>query len=126
MECICEENYLDSMFNEKDGLCRPFIVEFDNFGCAEHPGQPYVHTHFVWGYDEISWFYLQEDDYRRTFLNYIHDWVRARYPEGWVQMPSRRCLSGVGADFYCANTRTEACPHGCSDEETVKSIFARS
>ena len=126
MKCICEENYLDSMFNEKDGLCRPFIVEFDNFGCSEHPGEPCLTSHFAWGYDEISWFYRQPIEYRHEFLNYIHDWVRARYPEGWVQMPSRRCLTGVGAKFYRANTKSAACPEGCSDEETIKAIFARS
>ena len=125
-ECICEENYLDSMFNEKDGLCRPFLVEFDNFGCSPTPGQPTPQSHYAWGYDEISWFSQLDPAYRAEFLNYIHDWVKARYPEGWVQMPSRRCITGVPGGDYRANTRSEASPRGWSDEETVKSIFARS
>lgn len=126
MHCICEEGYLDSMFNEKDGLCRPFLVEFDNFGHAMEMGKPDITSHYAWGYDEITWFSKQDAEYRAEFLNYIHDWVKARYPEGWVQMPSRRCLSGADRYDYSANTRSEACFHGWSDEETIKSIFARS
>jgi len=124
MECICEEGYLDSMFNERDGLCRPFIVEFDNFGCSENPGKPDNASHFAWGYDEITWFSKQPHEYRQKFLRYIADWVNARYPEGWVQMPSRRCLAGGARRSYSANTASENCPHGWSDEETIKSIFA--
>lgn len=126
MECICEEGYLDSMFNPKDGLCRPFIVEFDNFGISSAPGVPNVSSHYAWGYDEITWFSKCPPEYRARFLNYIADWVNERYPEGWVQMPSRRCLVGAHRYNYSANTRSEACPHGWSDEETIKSIFART
>jgi hypothetical protein len=126
MKCVCEEGYLDSMFNPRDGLCRPFIVEFDNFGVSKEPGKPNVQSHFAWGYDEITWFSLQPAEYRHEFLNYIADWVKARYPEGWVQMPSRRCLAGGTRYNYSANTASPACPYGWSDEETIRSIFART
>ena len=126
MKCICEEGYLDSMFNEKDGLCRPFIVEFDNFGLSDQPGVPAHESHFAWGYDEITWFSKLDADYRAEFLNYIADWVNARYPEGWVQMPSHRCLAGGIRYDYSANTKSDACPHGWSDEETIKAIFERT
>lgn len=125
MKCICEEGYLDSMFNEKDGLCRPFLVEFDNFGHSDKMGKADIRSHFAWGYDEITWFSKLDADYRAEFLNYIYNWVKERYPEGWVQMPSRRCLSGADRYNYSANTRSEACPFGWSDEEKIKSIFAR-
>ncbi|MDF2686034.1 MAG: hypothetical protein K0S55_1215, partial [Clostridia bacterium] len=93
MECICEEGYLDSMFNEIDGNARSFIVEFDNFGGSDFSGKPNHKSHFAWGYDEITWFALQNDEYRHNFLRYIWKWVNDRYPEGWVQMPSRRCMT---------------------------------
>lgn len=125
MHCVCEEGYLDSMFNERDGNARPFIVEFDNFGMSSHPGQADVKSHFAWGYDEITWFSKLDKDYRAYFLNYIWDWVNARYPEGWVQMPSRRCLAGGEQYNYSANTPSEAIPYGWGDEETIKAIFAR-
>ena len=93
-ECVCEEGYLDSMFNPKDGLCRPFIVEFDNWGkrSPEELGKPHENDFHAWGYDEITWFTRLSPERRAKFLHYIWDWVNARYPEGWVQMPSRRCL----------------------------------
>ena len=125
MKCLCEENYLDSMFNETDGQFRPFLVEFDNWGYSDKRGQPTLDDHHVWGYDEITWFSLQTDAYRKEFLNYVTDWVKARYPEGWVQMPSFRNLDGTEKLWYKANTRSDACPEGFSDEETIKAIFAR-
>ncbi|MBQ4575081.1 MAG: hypothetical protein IJA85_07740 [Clostridia bacterium] len=93
-ECCCEENYLDSLFNEKDGHSRPFIVEFDNWGkmSEDQLGKPQVNNYHAWGYDEITWFTKLSPERRDKFLNYIWDWVNERYPEGWVQMPSRRCL----------------------------------
>ncbi len=92
MQCICEEGYLDSMFNETDGFCKPFIVEFDNFGLTKEPGKPTLEGHHAWGYDEITWFAIQDKAYRHEFLRYIVDWVNARYPDGWVQFPSRRVI----------------------------------
>jgi hypothetical protein len=92
MECVCEEGYLDSMFNPKDGFGKPFLVEFDNFGLAAQPGQPTPNNHFAWGYDEITWFAIQKRAYRHEFLRYITDWVNSRYPDGWVQFPSRRVV----------------------------------
>ncbi|MCQ2432721.1 MAG: hypothetical protein MJ175_08985 [Clostridia bacterium] len=123
LHCVCEEGYLDSMFNEKDGLCRPFLVEFDNFGISPTPGEATVDSHYAWGYDEISWFAKLPADYRAEFLPYIRKWVNDRYPEGWVQMPSHRCLTGCDRYDYSANTHSDACPHGWSDEETIKAIF---
>lgn len=125
MQCVCEENYLDSMFNDKDGHARPFIVEFDNFGVSRHPGVPNIESHYAWGYDEITWFSRLDKSYREYFLNYIWDWVNERYPEGWVQMPSRRCLAGGVRYNYSANTPSPAIPYGWGDEETIKKIFAR-
>lgn len=94
-ECRCEENYLDSLFNEKDGHCRPFIVEFDNWGkmSPDRLDKPQVNDHHAWGYDEITWFTKLSPERRDKFLRYIWHWVNERYPEGWVQMPSRRCLA---------------------------------
>ena len=102
MECLCEEGYYDSIFGRSKGgkspsgwtaEAMPFIVEFDNFGRSRFKGKPDHNSHFAWGYDEITWFSLQSADYRHRFLRYIWKWVNDRYPEGWVQMPSRRCLT---------------------------------
>lgn len=102
MECVAEEGYYDSIFGRSRGgrspsgwtaESMPFLVELDNFGRGKAPGRPDHNSHFAWGYDEITWFSLQDDAYRHRFLNDLWDWVNARYPEGWVEMPSRRCLT---------------------------------
>jgi hypothetical protein len=102
MEVRLEEGYHDSIFGRSKGgvspsgwsaQSMPFIVELDNFGRSRFKGEPRHESHFAWGYDEITWFALQSDKDRHAFLRYIWRWVRERYPEGWVQMPSRRCLT---------------------------------
>lgn len=102
MESVVEEGYYDSIFGRSKGgkspsgwtaESMPFIVELDNFGMSSFKGEPDHYSHFNWGYDEITWFSLQTDEYRHRFLKYLWRWVRDRYPEGWVEMPSRRCLT---------------------------------
>ena len=105
MECVCEEGYLDSMFNETDASYKPFLVEFDNFGASPTPGVPSPDSHFAWNYDEITWFAIQSREYRHKFLRYIADWVNSRYPDGWVQFPSRRVITQK-ADFIWKNPTT--------------------
>lgn len=123
LKCVCEEGYRDSMFNPRDGLARPFLVEFDNWGRSDTPGQATPDHDYAWGYDEITWWSNLDADYRKEFLPYIWNWVKARYPEGHVQMPSRRLIVGEARYNYSANTASPACPHGWSDEETIKAIF---
>lgn len=102
MECVVEEGYYDSIFGRSKGgkspsgwtaESMPFLVELDNFGRSRFSGQPNHNSHYAWGYDEITWFSLQPAEYRHRFLRYLWRWVRDRYPEGWVEMPSRRCLT---------------------------------
>lgn len=100
-ECYVEEGHYDSIFGRSKGgkspsgwtaESMPFIVEYDNFGRLI-PGSPVETDCFAWGFDEITWFSMQSDEYRHQFLRYLWNWVNERYPEGWVQMPSRRCLA---------------------------------
>ncbi len=123
LKCICEEGYRDSMFNPKDGLAQPFLVEFDNWGRSDTPGQATPDQDYAWGYDEITWWSHLDADYRKEFLHYIWNWIKERYPEGHVQMPSRRTLVGEARYNYSANTASDACPYGWSDEETIREIF---
>jgi hypothetical protein len=115
MECICEQGYSDGLFSRSaagvspsgwaaDSM--PFIVEFDNFGRSRTRGVPDHKSHFAWGYDEITWFALLRDDARAEFLRYIDQWVNERYPEGWVQMPSRRIMTESIKRTYASTTLT--------------------
>ena len=102
MSVHLEVGYYDSIFGKSRGgkspsgwtaESMPFIVEFDNFGRSRFRGEPRHDSHFAWGYDEITWLSLQTAEYRHQFLRYIWQWVNERYPEGWVQMPSRRLIT---------------------------------
>lgn len=167
MECILEEGYYDSIYGRSKGgtspsgwtaESMPFLVELDNFGGSRFSGVPRHDSHYAWGYDEITWYSLQTDEYRHRFLRYIWNWVRSRYPEGWVQMPSRRLITEkigfvwenpdcgwldavqedeflqykpdargnaqIRRNYYSANRKSDACPFGYGDEDTIRACFA--
>jgi len=107
----------------------PYLVEFDNFGIRRNPpaGVANHNDHFCWGYDDITWFALQSEDYRNQWLRYAHNWIRRTDPNGHLQMCVIRMISHPQSDAtlrsYFANTRSETCPVGYSQEETIKSLW---
>jgi hypothetical protein len=105
----------------------PYLVELDNWGVSDRPGQPRVGGCWVWGYDEISWFAHQDETYRNQWLRYAWDWVREHDANGYFQMPGSRILHAPvdGQWWYYANTRSEAVPQGFGQEQTIKAIWAR-
>lgn len=130
---ILKMGYLDSLFGRSKGgttpsgwTCPslPFIVELDNFEPSGKAGQN-IGGHWIWGYDEISWFAHQPESYRNDWLKYAWTWVRQHDSNGWVQMPGSRTLSAPvnGKHWYWANTRSPAVPDGFNQEETIKSIW---
>jgi len=133
---VLKMGYLDSIFGRSTGgvtpsgwACdhAPFIVELDNFERSGREGQN-IGAHWIWGYDEITWFAHQGEAYRNQWLHYAWDWIRAHDPNGYLEMPGSRCL-GKGVDgkgWYWAHTRTDAMPDGFNQEETIKAIWAAS
>ena len=126
MKCELEVGYSDSIFGRSTGGV-PFLVEFDNFGVSKTPGRATADLNniYAWGYDEITWFSLQPERYRAEFLRYCYDWVNSRYPEGWVQMPSRRMTteSREKRGIYRANNKSGDCPLGWGDEKAIAEIW---
>ena len=99
MKAKLEKGYLDSVIGYTKGGRTPsgwtaeripYLLEFDNFGVSDHPGQYDWSDHYVWGYDEISWFSLLDDEYAREWLEYAVDYLRSMDPIGYVQMPGCR------------------------------------
>lgn len=91
-----EKGYLDSVIGYTQGGETPsgwtadripYILEFDNFGESSHPGSYNWGDNFVWGYDEISWFSLCDDEYARYWLEYAVDYMNRVDPVGYIQMP---------------------------------------
>ena len=129
-----EMNHLDSLYGKSRG-CRtpsgwecehlPYLVEFDNYGRGPEPGKADVNSHFVWGYDEISWLSLQDEDYRNRWLEYAFKWLRKNDASGHLEMPASRMITcpNESAGSYRANSRSADCPIGYSQEETIKTIW---
>lgn len=133
---VLKMGYLDSLFGRSKGGITPsgwrcdhlpFLAELDNFEPTSRPGQN-VGGHWIWGYDEISWFAHQSEDYRNEWLRYAWKWIRDNDANGWLQMPGSRTLSAPvdGKHWYWANTRSPACPDGFNQEETIKEIWAKN
>ncbi|PUZ22805.1 hypothetical protein DCC81_20485 [Chitinophaga parva] len=127
-------NYLDGIYNKSKGgispsgwPCEhlPYLVEFDNFGRSDKPNVADTTSHFVWGWDEISWLSLQPEAYRNSWLQYAHNWIKRTDPNGHLEMPGSRMITcpNTSQGSYRANTRSLACPIGYSQEETIKTLF---
>jgi hypothetical protein len=81
---------------------------------------------FCWGWDEISWFAQQPEEYRNRWLHYARNWIKQTDPNGHLQMPGTRMITCPNETLrsYFANTKSKACPVGYSQEETIKKIWS--
>lgn len=59
------------------------------------------------------------------WLRYAWRWVLEHDPEGYVQMPGMRIISGVaeGKRWYDVNRPSAAPPNGSGQEETMRAIW---
>ena len=81
---------------------------------------------WVWGYDEISWFAAQDQQYRSDWLNYAWNWIRTNDSCGYLEMPGSRMIStGPTGErgWYFANDPGPAVPQGKGDEESIRAIW---
>ncbi len=133
-EAILEVGHLDAIFKRSKGCVSPsgwkcdslpYLVEFDNFGRGPNPNVADPKSMFCWGWDEISWFALQPEEYRNQWLLYAHDWIKQTDPNGHLEMPGTRMISCPNETLrtYFANTKSPTCPVGYSQEETIKKIW---
>lgn len=102
----------------------PYLVEIDNWGVSHTPGQAGAGGIGIWGYDEISWFAHQSNEYRAKWLRYAWDWVRKTDPNGYLQMPGSRTVSSRDIRWYFANNPGPAVPNGFGDEDAIAAIWA--
>ena len=138
-EGILEAGYSDSLYKRSQGGVTPsgwecdslpYLVEFDNFGISRTPGESTLDSHYIWGYDEISWFYLLGAESRAAWLKYAYDWLRETDPSGFLQMPAGRLVtlptpeggSRVRARFR-ANPPSETIPDGKGLEDVIKELW---
>jgi len=130
---VLKVGYLDSIFGRSKGgitpsgwSCEslPYMVELDNFGSSGKEGQN-IGAHWIWGYDEISWFANQPVQYRNDWLKYAWKWIQEHDSNGFLEMPGSRCLASPanGKHWYYANTQSQAVTDGFNQEDTIKKIW---
>jgi hypothetical protein len=104
----------------------PYLVEIDNWGVSKTPGQPKAGSIWIWGYDEITWFAHQDQQYRSNWLRYAWDWVRKTDTNGHLQMPGSRTLVSPldRKRWYYANKPSRTMPEGFGDEAALAAIWA--
>ncbi len=133
-EAILEVGHLDALFKRSKGCISPggwrcdslpYLVEFDNFGRGPNPNVADPKSMFCWGWDEISWFAQQPEEYRNQWLHYAHNWIKQTDPNGHLEMPGIRMITCPNETLrsYFANTKSPTCPVGYSQEETIKKIW---
>jgi len=105
----------------------PYLVEFDNYGRSRHPGESGQGRFWVWGWDEITWFAQQPENVRNDWLRYAWNWVREHDPDGYLQMPGMRVISGAadGKRWYDVNQPGAATPNGFGQEQTIRALWSR-
>ena len=132
---ILEVGWLDAIYCKSPGgitpsgwHCRslPYLVEFDNFGITDHPGEAHG-DHCPWGYDDISWFYKQPLEYKKEFLRYAWDWLKKTDPAGHLQMPAARGVTlppPYPPSFVCrAMAPSGDIPYGMDIEGTILELW---
>jgi hypothetical protein len=129
-----EQCIFDSRFKSLDGItpsgwtCTrlPYLLHIDNSRYSGKGGQGGLRG-YTWGYDEISWFARQPEEYRNDFLCYADECIRNCYPDsiGHLEMPGIRVISPPlnGKNFYFANSATFN-PLGFNQEETIRKIWS--
>ena len=136
MKCVLEKGYINAIFGKSPACVTPsgwrcdalpYLVEFDNFGISDHPGEANLADHYVWGYDEITWFYMQDVPTRRAWLRYAYDWLRENDPAGHLEMPGARVVSlTAGGPVFLARgvAKSDKVPYGMDIEQTVKELWS--
>ena len=135
MKCVLEKGHIDAIFGKSPACVTPagwrcdalpYLVEFDNFGVSDHPGVADLNDHYVWGYDEITWFYMQDLPTRRAWLRYAYEWLRENDPHGHLEMPGARVVSlAAGEPVFLgrAVAKSDKVPYGMDIEETVRELW---
>jgi hypothetical protein len=134
-EAILKVGFSDGIYNRSKGgitpsgwKCEhlPYLVEIDNYGVSRQPGKPGAGGIWIWGYDEITWFAHQSQEYRRQWLRYAWDWVRQTDPNGHLEMPGSRTLASPldQKRWYYANNPSPSVPEGLGDEDAIRAVWA--
>ncbi|VGO19525.1 hypothetical protein SCARR_01584 [Pontiella sulfatireligans] len=104
----------------------PYLVEFDIFGGARNPGVADLDSHWVWGYDEMSWFASLDEAQRNQWLRYAFNWLKEHDSVGYLEMPGNRIYQLKKNEIFRrfqANLK-EHCSAGTDLEVVIKELWS--
>ena len=137
MRGVLEVGYSDSMYGRSKACVTPsgwscealpYLVEFDNFGVSKTPGRSTIDKHFIWGYDEITWFFLLPPDDRREWLDYAWHWLADHDPNAFLEMPGARVVTPaddrrLANGTFRAIAPTDSTPQGADLGKTIRRLW---
>lgn len=104
----------------------PYMVEFDNSDVSNPGVCGGEEWWWPWGWDETCWFAHCDYEYRNWWLQYAYQWLKENAPNGYLRVPGYITIAPdpIGDIWaYRLNTKSEACPNGFGQEETVKKLW---
>jgi len=128
------EGYLDAIYNRSRGgispsgwSCKslPYLVAFDDSGISSDSCRP-VNECCIWGYNEISWFSLKNEEEQEAWLEYAFNWIKKTDPNGYLQMPVACKVTDAKSSrrWYKANILSPASPNGSGLEVRIKELWS--
>ena len=94
---------------------------------SDHAGKYMKDSFYIWGYDDITWFYLIGLEKRKEFLRYAFNWLSKTDKNGHLQMPCQRIVvQGGGKKPIIVNARaaSEKFPWGLGVVDTIKELWS--
>ena len=104
-EAILKVGFSDGIYGRSKGgmtfsgwKCEhlPYLVEIDNWGVSKQPGQAKAGGIWIWGYDEITWFAHQSQQYRSNWLQ-LRLGLGAADGHQWLSSNARQPHAGFAA-----------------------------
>ncbi|MDD4772913.1 MAG: hypothetical protein PHZ09_04835 [Eubacteriales bacterium] len=137
---VLRKGHSDSLFGRSLGgrthsgwICDmlPYLVELDNY-CGHYPDKVDKAESDWWGFDEISWFANQPLGYRRRWLDYAYNWVKAiDGGQGALEMPGTRTAAirsgesgAIGQRFFYPYDRNFS-QKGSDTEQIIREIWIK-
>ena len=78
----------------------PFMLEFDAWDLSPYPGEYRESDYYIWGYDDLSWFYMHSNEERKEILHYLWNYIKEHYEgDGFLELPCRRKANLIPGEY---------------------------
>lgn len=76
------------------------MLEFDAWDLSPYPGEYRESDYYIWGYDDLSWFYMHSKEERKEILHYLWNFMKENYKgDGFLELPCRRLANLIPGTY---------------------------